>query len=445
VAIALLLFSVSIWLFLSGLDDLFVACAFLRDSIRRRTGQHTPNLEEIRSMRERRIAVFVPLWHESGVIGKMVQHNLSAIRYNKFDFFLGAYPNDYETMEAIRKLEFRFPNVHLALCPHDGPTSKADCLNWIYQRMLLHEETSGAKYAIVVTHDAEDVMHPESLALINFYSRRYDMIQLPVLPLATPFLDFVHGVYCDEFAEYQTKDIPARRILHSFLPSNGVGTGYTRRALELLAQSSANRIFEPECLTEDYENGHRLHQLGCPQFFVPLSFLNGAPVATREYFPRNFRSAVRQRTRWVMGISLQAWERHGWRGNLWEIYWWWRDRKGLVGIPVSTATNLLLAWTLLLGPLDSAAWLLWPALVLMQSAFLAFRMVAVARIYGWAFAAGVPFRTVLSNCINTIAVVLAITRYAAARLRHEPLVWLKTDHSYPTRATLLDLHPVKLH
>ena len=53
-------------------------------------------------------------------------------------------------MSAVRAAMERFPNVHLSLCPHDGPTSKADCLNWIYQQMLLQEELSGERFDAIV-------------------------------------------------------------------------------------------------------------------------------------------------------------------------------------------------------------------------------------------------------------------------------------------------------
>ncbi len=281
--------------------------------------------------------------------------NIETLNYDRYEFFIGAYPNDEKTLNAVRALESRFANVHMAICPHDGPTSKADCLNWIYQQMLLHEELYGERFDIVMTHDAEDVIHPESLQWVNYYADRYGMIQVPVLPLPTPFSDLISGIYCDEFGEYQTKDIPARQLLGGFVPSNGVGTGYTREALQSLAESSANRIFEPACLTEDYENGFRLHRLGCRQLFIPVTFQGAAPMATREYFPSTFRAAVKQRTRWVTGIALQGWERHGWTGGWREKYWWWRDRKGLLGNPVSTLTNGIFFYGLLsfaLGPID---------------------------------------------------------------------------------------------
>ncbi|HYK17178.1 MAG TPA: glycosyltransferase [Bryobacteraceae bacterium] len=114
--------------------------------------------------REKLIAIFVPLWHEHSFTAGMVEHNVSAINYGNYHVFIGAYPNDDPTLDAVRELEQRFPHVHLAVCPHHGPTSKADCLNWVYRRMLLFEAHHGEQFEIVMTHDAEDLIHPESLA-----------------------------------------------------------------------------------------------------------------------------------------------------------------------------------------------------------------------------------------------------------------------------------------
>src|SRR6185312_12534040 len=113
------------------------------------------------------------------------------------------------------------------------------------------------------------------------------------------------------------------QISRAFLPSNGVGTAYSRDVLDRLAETNSNRVFDPSCLTEDYESGVRIHILGHSQCFCVLDSA-GDLTATREYFPRAFWSAVRQRTRWVMGIALQSWERNGWRGQLRTKYWFWR-------------------------------------------------------------------------------------------------------------------------
>jgi len=456
--IAAALFPIALAVLVSGIDDLFLdllcLIAWVRGLVRRRRSAHnaaqqSPGMAAVRTVAEKRFAIFVPLWKEYQVIAGMIEHNLAAINYQNYDFFIGAYPNDEPTLEAVRDLESRFTRVHLAVCPHDGPTSKADCLNWIYQRMLLYEETHSGRFEVIVTHDAEDLVHPEALSQINVYADSYDMIQIPVLPLPTPLGKFVHGVYCDEFSEWQLKDMPARAMLGSFIPSNGVGTGYTRGALEKLALSEHNLIFEPTCLTEDYENGLRLHQLGCPQAFIPLIRTRHSYVATREYFPQTLRGAIRQRSRWVMGIALQTWERYGWRGNLSEVYWFWRDRKGLLGNPLSLLTNVLFVYgfaTWMLAKYTATPWGLarfslhgevLGATLALQIVRIAVRMGCTSRIYGFRLALGVPVRVVCANYINSLATLRAVFFYFRARLLHQPLVWFKTEHAYPSRSGLL--------
>jgi len=456
-AVAASLIPLAVWILLSGLDDLVLDAVCLRYWLQlrwqRRCPFQPPLEEQWREVRQARVAIFVPLWHEHKVIGGMLEHNTAAIKYSNYDFFIGAYPNDHLTIEAIREAEARFPNVHLATCPHDGPTSKADNLNWIYQRMLLYEEERECHFDIVVTHDAEDLIHSEALGWINYFMQASDMVQIPVLALPTPLWEFTHGVYCDDFCEYQTKDMLARQLLGGFIPSNGVGTGYSRRALEALASASGNRIFEPTCLTEDYENGLRLHRLRALQRFVPITRFNGSFVATREYFPRRFKAAVRQRTRWITGISLQSWERNGWRGGWRQKYWFWRDRKGLVGNPVSLLANWILIYGVATylwsrhagtpwGLAEMAShwaglWLLWATLFL-QLWRTAVRMACVTRVYGFGFAAAVPLRTLWANWINCLATVSAVKRFALAKLRGRPLVWIKTEHAYPSRGALME-------
>ena len=440
----------ALWILLSGLDDLFLDLACAAAWLRRRL-HRVPPLVPPASTPEKHTAIFVPLWREHLVIGSMLEHNVGVIRHDHYEFFIGAYPNDGKTLAAVRDAEERFPNVHLALCPHGGPTSKADCLNWIYQRMLLYEQECLAPFEVIVVHDAEDLVHPDELRWIGHYTERYGMVQIPVLPLATPPLEFTHGVYCDEFAEYQTKDMPARQLLGGFIPSNGVGTGYTRWALERAARAHNNRIFDPGCLTEDYEAGIRLHRLGCPQLFVPIHFAAGHPVATREFFPRRSRDALKQRTRWVMGNALQSWERHGWSGGWRQAYWFWRDRKGLAGNPISALANLIFVygvgtwmWSWHTGGVwgirtvasqETLALLLYATLFL-QVHRTAVRCACVARIYGWGFAAWAPLRMVWANWINSFATASALARDSAARLQGRPLAWFKTEHDYPSRAAL---------
>ena len=443
--VAACLVPLAVWILVSGLDDLFIDLVFFLTG---RKQFRWPAESELDQAPQRRMAILVPLWHEYRVIGRMLEHNLSVIRYENYDIFVGVYPNDQLTARAVAGTERRHPRVHLARCPHDGPTSKGDCLNWIYQKMTDYEARHGVHFEVVVTHDAEDLIHPESLHLINWFSRSYEMVQVPVLPLPTGPDEFTHGLYCDEFAEFQLKDIPVRQRINGFLPSNGVGTGFGRAALERLGEVHQGRIFDPEALTEDYDNGYWLHALGFRQVFVPIKLDAAVPAATREYFPRNFRSAVRQRSRWVAGIALQGWQRHGWRP--WrQIYWFWRDRKGLVGNLLSPAGNLFLLYgvsSYLLTARPGQAWHLASCIPLWVTRICAItfgisllqamvRAHCSARIYGWRFAAASPLRIFWGNVLNCAATVDALRQFLGAWMDHRTLAWHKTEHVYPAHRT----------
>jgi adsorption protein B len=422
----------AIWILLSGLDDLFITVVRLCTV---RKPFPWPSDAALDGAPERPIAIFVPLWKEHAVIERMLDRNVGAIRYGNYHIFAGVYPNDELTVRAVEGAASRHARVHVARCPHGGPTSKGDCLNWIYHRMLQYEAAHGVRFEVVMIHDAEDLIHAESLRLVNWFSRDYEMVQIPVLALPTGLREFTHGLYCDEFAEFQSKDIPVRQSLGGFLPSNGVGTGFGRGALERLAAMRGGIVFDPECLTEDYETGFALHSLGCRQLFVHVRRGASGPVATREYFPRNYSAAVRQRSRWVAGIALQSWQHHGWRAPWPQIYWFWRDRKGLVGnlaTPLAALTMLygMVRWH---SGLPGPAWLpkLCVATFLISLLQMGQRAYFSARLYGWRFAAAVPLRMLWGNVVNYMATYHALRDFATARLRGQSPAWRKTQHAYP--------------
>ena len=178
-------------------------------------------------------------------------------------------------------------------------------------------------------------------------------------------------------------------------------------------------------------------------------------VATREFFPRTAQSAIRQRSRWILGIGLQCWERNGWRGSAREKYWFWRDRKGLLGNPISLLSNFVFLYGILTWmaarcvgtPWGLAKYSLHPWLIDATLGILviqtAVRMTCSARLYGLRFATAVPLRAVYGNWINTVATWRAVRSYAGARMRHEPLRWVKTEHAYPSRSALVE-HKRKL-
>ena len=427
-----LLVPLAVWILISGLDDVFVGlCLFLRP----KTIQ-LPTPAQRDAAPERRIAILIALWREHAVTGKMLERTVSTLNYRNYDIFVGVYPNDELTVRAVSEAASHHPQIQVAMLPHPGPTSKGDCLNWAFRRLQEHESRTGQRYEIVVTHDAEDVVHPESLRLISWFAADYEMVQIPVLALPTPGHEFTHGLYCDEFAEFQLKDIPVRQALGGFLPSNGVGCGFERNALERLAETRDGRIFDPASLTEDYENGFHLHAMGCRQIFVPVTFENGAPVATREYFPRVRKAAARQRSRWIAGIALQGWERHGWRAPWGQRYWFWRDRKGIVGNLLSPVANVayiygLANWkAVATGP----NWPLYACTLAIAVYQIGMRMWTGKRIYGWRFATLSPLRVLWGNFINFHATAKALKQFAGARLQGASLRWQKTDHSYPAHS-----------
>jgi adsorption protein B len=437
------LVALAFWILFSGLDDLFIG---LIRYCRWRSPVTWPDDGEIERAEERRIAVLVPLWREDRVIRRMLERNLAAIEYGRYDVFVGIYPNDEPTAQAVREIACAQPRVHVAMGRRDGPTSKGDCLNSIYDSVRQYEARHAVTFDVIVIHDAEDLIHPKSLRTINWFLRDYEMVQIPVLPLPTPWYELTHGLYCDEFAEYQSKDIPVRQRLGGFVPSNGVGTGYARAALERLAEARGGRVFDAEALTEDYETGLCLHELGCRQAFVPIRFLGGGPLATREYFPRTLRNAIRQRSRWVAGISLQGWERHGWRGPWSRVYWFFRDRKGLAGNLLAPVANLVFVYGLITYAISAAhgrpwdlgrhipTWVSFSTLVI-SLAQMAMRIQASARIYGPRLAAGVPLRMLWGVLVNYIATAEALRQFLWAHLGRTALAWRKTDHIYPAHAT----------
>jgi adsorption protein B len=329
--------------------------------------------------------------------------------------------------------------VRIAVSPRPGPTTKADCLNHTLAAIWEHELSSGECYEIFVLHDAEDLVPAEELRQANRLCRWYDMVQFPVLPLRTPAWRLTHGVYCDEFAESHTRDMQARSGSGGFVPSAGVGTALRRDVVDQCRIFGGRKTFDPGSLTEDYVLGLRLEAMGFSEVFA------AGGEATREYFPSTLGAAVRQRTRWVIGNCLQAWERYGWPSG--QRYWLWRDRKGLVNHPIALVLNAFFlyglfgwfraaaaggSWTLgaLLSQFPILTTLLWTNAVLLLWRQ-AVRAYCALRVYGWIHALTVPVRAPWSNWINAAATLRALAVFLRAKAFRRPLFWAKTTHVFP--------------
>jgi adsorption protein B len=464
---------VAVSFLLSGIDDFFIdAYYWIRELYRKLFLRHRirpVRLQVLCAIPEKWTAIWIPSWHEDEVIDKMVSHTIASMNYRNFDIFVGTYPNDQLTQDAVDSVRGRFPHVEKIVCPNPGPTNKADCLNWIFQAMLLAEQKKGIRYEIIVLHDSEDIAHPLELKLFNWLIPRKDMVQLPVIPLERPARFWTAGTYLDEFAEHHLKDLLVRERLAKVIPSAGVGTAINRAVLDEMAAQRKNQIFNINTLTEDYEFGAGFSSLKrtgiLAQFTVARTqmVMRGwwrkrkatrvvrERVAVREFFPDRFRLAVRQKSRWVLGISLQGWKNLGWPAGGWMKYMLYRDRKALYANVVNALGYVVTLYWLLNaaiygwgnGPsLVESRWV-WDVIVadsvLMLDRLLQ-RFVAVVRTSGWYQGVLSIPRVVVGNAINFVATAMATKQFLMQGYSGKRVEWKKTDHIFPSATQLLERH-----
>jgi adsorption protein B len=447
----------------SSIDDLLVDISYWMIRLGRWLGLlRRPPLSSVAQLAQRSqrpIAIMAPAWKESEVIAHMVENAVATYDYQEFHIFIGVYPNDPETIGEADRVVARYANVHKITVPHGGPTCKADCLNWIIRGIFAFEQESGIHFQGVVLHDAEDVVHPLELQVFNTLLDRYDLIQVPILSLERKWHEFVAGHYVDEFAELHTKDLIVREALTGVVPGAGVATCYSRRGLEALARVTHGDLFNTGSLTEDYDFSFRMRRLGLRETFVRLPVppdgkaraaaagLRQELVATREYFPDRFSAAVRQKSRWILGIVFQGWRSVRWERGVLFNYFLLRDRKALVTSPVGAlgyvvAVNVILLWLVNIlfpgsyrfPPIVEAGT---PLYHLIQINFLfllnrvAHRLVLIGGLYGIRQGVLSVPRMVVGNFVNFGAFFRAGRRWLSHLSTGERIAWDKTAHSFP--------------
>lgn len=423
---------------LLGLDDLAFDLVWLGGTLFRKN----PALPS-KPAQASRFIIFIPAWDESAVIGRMLQRLISTLNHPDYLVFVGVYPNDVRTLQAVQSVQD--PRVVSVVVSQPGPTTKADCLNQLWDALTARERQEGWRAKAVVLHDAEDVVHPYELTLFDRVMPGLQMVQVPVLPLKDRRSHFVAGHYLDEFAESHAKDLLVRQWIGAPVPSAGVGTAIDRDALDKVA-NMFGRPFDPDSLTEDYELGHKLHALGYRAAMV-RHYENGELVATREYFPATFKAAIRQKGRWLTGIALAGWDRIGWPVG-WATRWMlWRDRKSLITAAIAILAYLLLAligFQFLLRDLMGIGHFLPPIIdvtptlrtLLLFNAFLlvwrlAFRFGFSRATHGWGQAFLSLPRASVANVINFMAALRAFGQYRQLIETGAALKWEKTFHRFP--------------
>ena len=441
-------FIVAVFLFLSGLDDLFIDMYYWFHHLfsKQKFNKFMFDSPEKLQIPEKPIAIFIPAWQESDVIDKMLLNACSTLQYKKYDIFVGVYPNDPPTIMKVEEVGKLYPNVHAVVSVNPGPSTKADNLNQIHAGMLRWENKTGIRYDIIVMHDSEDVIHPMSLKIQNYLIPEHDMVQMPVFPLHMSHFNLIHWTYADEFAEYHTKDIHVRQFFSGFVPSAGVGTAFNRWIIEFIGTSFAKNIFRSVSLTEDYDLALRLALGKANLLFVYRPF--GINCSTRSYFPQTMRAAIRQRSRWVTGICLQSWKLIGWKGDARFRFVLYRDRKAVMANIINFFAYIVVIYLMMyeairygfaaydqLPPIVAQGTLLWDLIVIDSSLMIwriLHRFITARRIYGWWAAILSVVRLPISNIINFTATGRALFIFIKASVSKRDLKWDKTINRFPT-------------
>lgn len=447
-----LIITAALLIFIIGLDDIIVDIIYFSRRLWRSLFIYSRHLrmpaeDFITTDNQGFIAIFIPAWDESSVISQMLKHSIATFDYKHYLIFVGVYPNDKATLQAVQSVQDE--RIIPVITSAAGPTTKADCLNSLWQALCRTEQARSINFKAVVLHDSEDVVHRLELKVFNYLIDRFDMVQLPVMPLVDKHSRWISGHYLDEFSESHGKDLIVREALGASVPSAGVGCAIRRDILATIASKRHGRAFDETSLTEDYELGLSIGSAGGRGIFVRTFTASGQPVTTREHFPATFHAAVRQKARWLTGITLYGWDRLGWEGGIAERWMRLRDRKAVI-----SALTTLIGYVGVLGFITvTICQLLYPQLsvppivephsatsllLTINAVMLAWRLLMRALFtgmtYGWREGCYAVPRAVVANIIAIAACLRAISN-TVGRLSHTASglpVWDKTSHRFPS-------------
>lgn len=410
------------------------------------------------------LAVLVAAYNEENVLKKVIENMVKSNQYpdSMYQIFLGVYPNDPGTLKIADELVEEFKNVHKVVHVLDGPSSKADNLNNVIKNIYIYEEENNVEFAAIIIHDSEDLVHPYELMLDNYLLDYYPAIQIPVFPLQKEssfknlIANTISGTYLDEFAENHYRQLVARTQTGAFVPSAGTGFVIRRDVLESFPD---NNIFPVGSLTEDYKLSLQMKQKGFGVYYVLDDIIKLMPdgrtarkfIATRSMFPSNYRAAVKQKTRWIYGITMQSF-------NLKEVlksnklnfqskYSLYKDWKAKFGNLLLGPGYLIFIYFILsrffnlptLYPKHTISWYLMVFLSIMMIERQILRFTAIKKVYGYKSAIIstllppiLPFRMLVGNLINFHATVKAwLTRFSSNKKKKPKKVkWSKTDHDF---------------
>ena len=470
---------------LMGVDD-FIWDVFTL-MLRPRYHRQRLDCRKLNTIPPKLLAVTVAAWHESNVLGDVIENIIESTDYPRsmYHIFLGVYPNDTETIAVAEALADRYENVHVIINDLPGPTSKAQNINHVIREIRQFEKERNWQFAALTIHDSEDVVHPFELRVTNYLLETHDALQFPVFPLMEMprfrnfFRNLTTGTYADEFAENHFTTMVGRYVAGAFVPSAGTGFVLSRKTLESFGDGD---VLPSDSLTEDYRLSLTLFQRGIRLYYVlervPRVDKHGKLawdyITTRSRFPNTFRTAVKQKTRWIYGITMQSVRLR----DVFRIpglplaarYSLYKDLKAKVGNLLSMVGYpvLIYFFASLFVPLQpiypkgSLSWNLSFVVTAMMVERQIFRSVAIDHVYGMRsvffaclFPPLFPIRLIWGNIINMVSTFRAYwQKWTAGRTgnkrradkkqaepnRKKQIAWAKTDHEFLRREVLLRYH-----
>lgn len=454
-----------LFLILISIDDLIWDIYYSLNKLMGKIKKQSIQSNKIEDTTPKMLALIVAAYNEESVLKPVIRNLILSNQYPRsmYHVFLGVYPNDPGTMKVAKELEDEFPNVHRIIHVLDGPSSKADNLNNVIKNIYKYEEENYLKFAGIIIHDSEDLVHPYEFKLENYLLDEYPAIQMPVFPLqempklSNIFKNMISGTYADEFAENHYRLLVARTDTDAFVPS--AGTGFVIRR-DVLDEFTDSNVFPVGSLTEDYKLSLQLKQMGYDIHYAleDVCRLKGDGTVAREFistrsmFPSNYKAAVKQKTRWIYGITMQTF-------NLKDVikdkdlnfsskYSLYRDWKAKIGNLLLGPGYLIFAYFIasiffdlpIMYPKYSFSWYLILFLSIMMIQRQVLRFIAVKNVYGHksaiissVFPPLIPFRMVLGNIINFHSTIRAWTmniKKSSRRKSKKKAIWSKTDHEF---------------
>lgn len=466
---------------LMGIDDFIWDIVTL--TMRKFYKKQKLDMSQLTTVPPKLLAVAIAAWHEDNVLNDVITNIIESTDYPKsmYHIFLGVYPNDTPTVRVAEALAKKFDNVHVIINELPGPTSKAQNINYVIRQMKAFEVERGWQFSALTVHDSEDVVHPFELRVTNYLLEEHEALQFPVFPImnmpkfSNYFKNITTGTYADEFAENHFSTMVSRYASKAFVPSAGTGFSLSRKTLDSFGDED---VLPKDSLTEDYRLSLTLYQRGIRMYYVleqvPRVNKHGKLiwdfVSTRSIFPDNFKAAVRQKTRWILGITMQSFTFK----DIFKIkgipfsgrYSLYKDLKAKIGnLLVMVGYPVLIYFGVsLFVPLDpiypkgSLSWYLSLVVTLMMLERQLFRGVAIYNVYGMKsvfFACLLPpilpLRLIWGNIINMTATFRAYKQnwFGTSSKEKKQLnfirkkqkvAWAKTDHVFLEKSVLKNYH-----